>query len=62
MLSVAVDAEIVAIVKAQQDFAREFLATAREPDRTPKYLFLRTTKNRLGTIPLSGRHPASTPG
>lgn len=54
--SIPVDAEIVSIIGAQQDFAREFLAKAGEPGRTPKYLFLRTTNNRLGTSP----YPAGT--
>ena len=54
--AIPVDAEVVAIIKAQQEFARAFLAAAGEPDRTPKYLFLRTTKNRLGTNP----YPAGT--
>ncbi|SKX63916.1 putative transposase/integrase [Mycobacteroides abscessus subsp. abscessus] len=54
--SIPVDAEIVAIIKAQQAFARNFLAAAGEPDRTPKYLFLRTSQNRLGTSP----YPAGT--
>lgn len=51
--SIPVDAEIVSIIKAQQAFARDFMTTAGEPSRTPRYLFLRRTKNRLGTIPYS---------
>lgn len=54
--SIPVDAEIVAIINAQQRFARGFLANAGDSSRTPKYLFLRTTGNRFGTHP----YPAAT--
>ena len=46
--TIPVDEEIVTIIRAQQKHAREMMAHFGNPDVTPKYLFLRTTRNRLG--------------
>jgi hypothetical protein len=49
--TILVDAEIVAIIRAQQDWAaRHFAATGR-PGRTPRYLFLASQMNRNGDRP-----------
>lgn len=49
--SIPVDNEIVTIIRAQQDHARTMLDYFGNPELTPKYLFLATTGNRLGTKP-----------
>src|SRR3546814_2595645 len=49
--TIPVDEEIVTIIRAQQKHAREMMAHFGNPDVTPKYLFLRTTRNRLGDKP-----------
>jgi integrase len=49
--SIPVDAEVVAIVKAQQQVARDFMAAMGSPDVEPRYLFMRTRINRRGTAP-----------
>jgi hypothetical protein len=49
--SIPVDAEVVAIIKAQQQVARDFMAKMGAPDTEPRYLFLRTRINRRGTAP-----------
>ncbi|MET8389928.1 tyrosine-type recombinase/integrase [Streptosporangium canum] len=50
--TIPVDAEIVAIIRAQQEVARQMLAEQKSGDGVqPRYLFLRTRGNRLG------RHP-----
>ena len=49
--TVLVDAEVVAIIKAQQDWARGWFAEHGAPGRTPKYLFLAVHKNRNGDRP-----------
>jgi integrase len=51
--SIPVDEEIVAIIRAQQAFARTFMTEQGEPDRDPRYLFLRPTHNRHGQHPYS---------
>jgi integrase len=50
--TIPVDAEIVSIVRAQQATAREILR-ANDVDADPKYLFIRTRQNRLGSHPYS---------
>lgn len=56
--TIPVDAEIVSIIKAQQKFARAFMSRVGEPNRTPRYLFLRISKNRLGNhnYPMASFH------
>ncbi len=49
--SIPVDAEVVAIIKAQQQVARDFMSAMAAPDTEPRYLFLRTRINRRGTAP-----------
>lgn len=49
--SIPVDTEIVTIIKAQQEFARNFMATMGNPEVVPRYLFLQTVTNRNGTHP-----------
>lgn len=51
--TVLVDAEVVAIIKAQQDWARRWFADHGAPGKTPKYLFLAAHKNRNGDRPYS---------
>ena len=51
--SIPVDAEVVAIIKAQQQVARDFMSAMGSPDVEPRYLFLRTRINRRGTAPYS---------
>ncbi|GAB3815590.1 hypothetical protein GCM10028820_13380 [Tessaracoccus terricola] len=52
--SIPVDAEVVAIVRAQQDAARAHMAKMGWSGRDPKYLFPRPTQNRNGMHPYSG--------
>jgi integrase len=47
--SIPVDNEIVTIIKAQQQVARDFMTAMGNPDTVPRYLFLRTRGNRHGT-------------
>lgn len=47
--SIPVDAEIVSIIEAQQQVAREHMTTVGRPGQTPRYLFLRRFQNRNGT-------------
>lgn len=56
--TIPVDEEIVTIIRAQQKHAREMMAEFGNPGLTPKYLFLRTTRNRLGDkpYPMSSMH------
>lgn len=49
--TIPVDEEIVAIIRAQQKHAQTIMASVGNPGRTPKYLFLRSTRNRLGDNP-----------
>lgn len=51
--SIPVDAEVVAIIKAQQQVARDFMAAMGSPEIQPRYLFMRTRINRRGTAPYS---------
>jgi len=46
-----VDAEIVAIIRAQQNWAARHFAAAGRPGRTPRYLFLGSVMNRNGDRP-----------
>lgn len=51
--TIPVDSEVVAIVKAQQKFAVEFMSTMGLPGTQPRYLFVRTRINRHGRAPYS---------
>jgi integrase len=51
--TVLVDAEVVAIIKAQQDWADHWLAGHAAAGVRPKYLFLASLKNRHGDKPYS---------
>jgi integrase len=56
--SIPVDAEVVTIIRAQQQVARDFMAAMGSPGTQPGYLFLRTRINRNGTAsyPMSTMH------
>ncbi|MGW6505890.1 tyrosine-type recombinase/integrase [Nonomuraea angiospora] len=55
--TIPVDAEIVAIIRAQQEVARQMLSEQKNGDGVlPRYLFLRSRGNRLGRYP----YPAET--
>lgn len=47
-------AEVVAIIREQQQWAQRFFADHGAPGRTPKYLFLAAQMNRNGHRPYSG--------
>jgi integrase len=49
--TILVDAEIVAIIHAQQDWAARHFAACGRPGRTPRYLFLGSMMNRNGDRP-----------
>ena len=49
--TILVDAEIVAIIRAQQDWAARHFAAGGRPGRTPRYLFLASMMNRNGDRP-----------
>jgi hypothetical protein len=49
--TILVDAEIVAIIQAQQDWAARHFAAGGRPGRTPRYLFLGSMMNRNGDRP-----------
>jgi hypothetical protein len=49
--TILVDAEIVAIIAAQQDWAARHFAACGRPGRTPRYLFLASMMNRNGDRP-----------
>jgi integrase len=51
--TILVDEEIVAIIRAQQQWADRFLAASQAPAATPKYLFLAARNNRNGDRPYS---------
>ncbi len=51
--TIPVDAEVVAIIKAQQQVARDFMADMGSPEIEPRYLFMRTRTNRRGNAPYS---------
>ncbi|MDF3313732.1 hypothetical protein P3H15_53680, partial [Rhodococcus sp. T2V] len=52
--TIPVHAEVVAIIREQQDWVARFFAEHGAPGRTPKYLFLATLMNRNGDRPYSG--------
>ncbi|MDV7246577.1 MULTISPECIES: tyrosine-type recombinase/integrase [Rhodococcus] len=52
--TIPVHAEVVAIIREQQDWAARFFAEHGAPGRTPKYLFLAALMNRNGDRPYSG--------
>jgi integrase-like protein len=49
--TILVDAEVVAIIRAQQDWAVRHFAARGRPGRTPRYLFLGQMMNRNGDRP-----------
>jgi integrase len=51
--SIPVDAEIVSIIRAQQQIARDLMTSWGAGDREPRYLFLSAKNNRLGRTPYS---------
>ena len=51
--TILVDAEVVAIIRAQQEWADHWLAGHAAADVHPKYLFLASLKNRHGDKPYS---------
>src|ERR1019366_6308285 len=51
--TILVDAEVVAIIRAQQEWAGHWLAGHAAADVHPKYLFLASLKNRHGDKPYS---------
>ena len=53
--TILVDAEIVAIIQAQQDWAARYFAAGGRPGRTPRYLFLGSMMNRNGDRPYNCR-------
>jgi integrase len=53
--TILVDAEVVAVVKAQQEWAARHFAARGAPGRIPKYLFLGEKVNRNGDRPYPGQ-------
>ena len=51
--TILVDEEIVAIIRAQQQWAGRFLTAVQSPVTSPKYLFLAARNNRNGDRPYS---------
>jgi hypothetical protein len=51
--TIPVDREIVAIVRAQQQWALQFMVDQASPESEPTYLFLRERMNRFGRLPYS---------
>ena len=51
--TILVNAEVVAIIGEQQQWARRFFAEHGAPGKTPKYLFLAAQNNRNGDRPYS---------
>ena len=49
--TILVDAEVVAIIQAQRDWAARHFTACGRPGRTPRYLFLGSMKNRNGDRP-----------
>jgi hypothetical protein len=49
--TILVDAEVVAIIRAQQGWAARRFAASGRPGRTPRYLFLGSVMNRNGDRP-----------
>jgi len=56
--TILVDQEVVDLIRRQQDYAREFMATQDRPGVKPKYLFLADCNNRNGdrSYPVSKLH------
>jgi len=54
--TIVIDQELMAVIRAQQDWARARMAGLGNPGLTPKYLFLAVTSNRNGQRP----YPAAT--
>lgn len=52
--TILVGAEVVAIIREQQQWAQRFFAEHGAPGKTPKYLFLAAQMNRNGDRPYSG--------
>jgi integrase len=56
--TILVDHDVVAVIRAQQQWALErFREHSEQPDATPRYLFLAATRNRHGTR----AYPVGTP-
>jgi integrase len=53
--TILVHAEVVAIIREQQEWANRYFAEHGAPGRTPKYLFLATQMNRNGDRPYTDR-------
>jgi integrase len=53
--TILVDAEVVAIIRAQQEWAARHFAAHGAPGRVPKYLFLAEKVNRNGDHPYPGQ-------
>ena len=53
--TILVHAEVVAIIREQQQWASRFFADRGAPGKTPKYLFLAAQNNRNGDRPYSDR-------
>ena len=49
--TILVDAEVVRIVKAQQEWVRQIMASWNRPEVTPRYLFIGLRSNHLGLRP-----------
>ncbi len=56
--TILVHAEVVAIIREQQQWAQRYFADHGAPGQTPKYLFLAAQMNRNGDRPYSDQHPA----
>jgi integrase len=53
--TILVHADVVAIIREQQQWAKQHFAKHGAPGRTPKYLFLATQNNRNGDRPYTDR-------
>jgi integrase len=53
--TILVHADVVAIIREQQQWAKRYFAEHGAPGRTPKYLFLATQMNRNGERPYTDR-------
>ncbi len=51
--TILVDTEIVAVIRAQQEWASRYFSERGAPGQAPRYLFLATRMNRNGTRPYS---------
>jgi integrase len=54
--TILVNAEVVTIIKAQQEWAARHFASHGAVGRVPRYLFLAVKMNRNGDLPYSGQH------